>query len=43
MEETEEEEEMENYYENRGGYRGLGCWVAYIVACVYRQSHFVST
>ena len=33
---------MEKYWENRGGWCRLGCWMAYIVAYVYQQSHFVS-
>jgi len=31
MEETEEDK-MDKYWENRGGWCRLGCWVAYRVA-----------
>jgi len=31
----------DGYWENRGGWCMLGCWLAYIVAYVYQQSHFV--
>jgi hypothetical protein len=32
----------DRYWENRGGWCTLGCWLAYIVAYVYQQSHFVT-